>query len=374
MKTYLVPAMVAICLLVAPHAYGIKNVRSTTPIDAQQTAAEELLERVVGSTLASQFEVVVVPRPGADGFTVQEDTATGKIKLTGTTGVEVARALNFYLNNYLNSTYDWNTYAIGQLPSDAYSESDAREGIVLPKPTTFSAFNRTVPYSYYMNVCTYGYSLPFIPWDTDASDPKAQSWVRHIDWMAMNGINLPLSFIGQEYVWSVVFSQYNITLEEQQEFYSGAAFLAWFRMGNMRGWGGPLTMEWMEARRDLQINILTRMRSLGMTPVLSAFAGHVPSAFQTKYPNVKISRSPNWANFNKEDNITAPYADVFLVEPTDPMYIDIGSKFIAAQIKIYGTDHVYNCDTYNEMEPPTSDPAYLKAASAAVYQVFAQQE
>ena len=38
-----------------------------------------------------------------------------------------------------------------------------------------------------------------LAWDTDASDPKAQSWVKHIDWMALNGINLPLAFVGQEY-------------------------------------------------------------------------------------------------------------------------------------------------------------------------------
>ena len=47
-----------------------------------------------------------------------------------------------------------------------------------------------------MNVCTYGYSLDFIPWETDPTDTKVQSWVKHIDWMALQGINLPL-------VWSI---------------------------------------------------------------------------------------------------------------------------------------------------------------------------
>ena len=41
-----------------------------------------------------------------------------------------------------------------------------------------------------MNVCTYGYSLAFIPWDASDTDPKAQSWVKHIDWMALQGINV----------------------------------------------------------------------------------------------------------------------------------------------------------------------------------------
>ena len=122
-------------------------------------------------------------------------------------------------------------------------------------------------------------------------------------------------------------------------------------------------MEWLESRRDLQIKMLERMRSLGMTPVLPAFAGHIPHAFQAKYPATKTSRSPDWANFDKGNPATAPYADVYLVEPVDPMFVELGNKFIEMQTLYYGTDHIYNCDTYNEMQPPTSDPAYLQAAA-----------
>lgn len=51
-------------------------------------------------------------------------------------------------------------------------------------------------------------------------------------------------------------------------------------MGNIRGWGGPLTENWHEKSYQLQLKILERMRSLGITPVLPAFAGHVPTAFK----------------------------------------------------------------------------------------------
>lgn len=43
-----------------------------------------------------------------------------------------------------------------------------------------------------------GYSLDFIPWQTEPTDDKVQSWVKHIDWMALQGINLPLAFVGYE--------------------------------------------------------------------------------------------------------------------------------------------------------------------------------
>jgi hypothetical protein len=65
---------------------------------------------------------------------------------------------------------------------------------------------------------------------------------------------------------------------------------------------------------------------------------------------------------------------VYLVSPTDPLYVELGTKFIALQAQVFGTDHIYNCDTYNEMVPPTNDPKYLADASAAVYNGMAKAD
>ena len=45
---------------------------------------------------------------------------------------------------------------------------------------------------------------------------------------------------------------------------------------------------------ELQRRILARMRALGMTPVLPAFAGFVPEALAARFPDASISRSANW--------------------------------------------------------------------------------
>ena len=42
-------------------------------------------------------------------------------------------------------------------------------------------------YRYNMNVCTFGYSYAHWDWER---------WEREIDWMALNGINMPLAFNG----------------------------------------------------------------------------------------------------------------------------------------------------------------------------------
>ena len=36
-------------------------------------------------------------------------------------------------------------------------------------------------------------------------------WQQEIDWMAMNGVNLPLAFTAQESIWQMVYKQLGLT-------------------------------------------------------------------------------------------------------------------------------------------------------------------
>src|SRR5690606_27201501 len=87
-----------------------------------------------------------------------------------------------------------------------------------------------------------------------------------------------------------------------------------------------------------------------------------------------ITVAPDWGNFN------ASY-EAYLLDPTDPLFFTIGKKFIEEITSEFGTDHMcavcsyfcfsfrfasYNCDTFNEMDPPTNASSYLAAASKAV--------
>jgi alpha-N-acetylglucosaminidase len=40
--------------------------------------------------------------------------------------------------------------------------------------------------------------MPFWQWE---------DWERHIDWMALNGINIPLAFAAQEEIWKRVYKK-----------------------------------------------------------------------------------------------------------------------------------------------------------------------
>lgn len=52
-----------------------------------------------------------------------------------------------------------------------------------------------VRFRYYQNVCTQSYSNVWWDW------PR---WEKEIDWMALNGYNMPLAYTGQEALWQEV--------------------------------------------------------------------------------------------------------------------------------------------------------------------------
>jgi alpha-N-acetylglucosaminidase len=120
----------------------------------------------------------------------------------------------------------------------------------------------------------------------------------------------------------------------------------------------------MKSHKDLQVKILQRERALGMTPVLPAFTGHVPAAFKKKYPNAKL-KATNWTN---------GFGDTYILDSEDPLFAELGKKFIDKQTKLFGTNHLYSADTFNENEPPTDEPAYLSKLSARIYEGIRQAD
>src|SRR5260221_1595454 len=94
-----------------------------------------------------------------------------------------------------------------------------------------------------------------------------------------------------------------------------------------------------------------------MIRVLPAFTGHVPPSFPGRFPaaHCKIT---NWKN---------GFKDTYILDPADSLFAAIGKKFLAEQTALFGTDHFYSADTFNENEPPSDDPAFLSGLSARIY-------
>ncbi|XP_015185471.1 PREDICTED: alpha-N-acetylglucosaminidase [Polistes dominula] len=318
------------------------HLRPRTPPEVQENAVKDLIGRLLGNDLVNLFDVHVDPNlgpAGKDTFQITKNDA-GLIEIHGNSGVTVAWGLHYYLKNYCNAHISWDGNQI-ELPR------------TLPDVRVMIKSNDR--FRYYQNVCTLGYSSVWWQWE---------QWEQHLDWMALNGINLALAFVGQEVIWERVYFKLNLTQDEIDEHFGGPAFLPWSRMGNIRGFGGPLTANWHRKSLRLQHLILERMREFGIIPVLPAFAGHVPRAFARLFPNAKMTKIDSWNKF--EDKYCCPY----LLDPTDELFQIVGEMFLKMYIKEFGTDHIYNCDTFNENEPGSSELTYLGNISRSIFSVM----
>ncbi|KAI3425569.1 uncharacterized protein J3R85_010077 [Psidium guajava] len=324
----------------------------------QETAAEGVLKRMLPFH-SHCFLFKIIPKDvcgGKNCFLIEnyEQKDGPEITIKGTTAVELASGLHWYLKYWCDAHVSWDKTGGIQVASVPKAGSLPRlkgKGVMIQRP---------VPWNYYQNVVTSSYSYVWWNWSR---------WEKEIDWMALQGVNLPLAFTGQEAIWQKVFMDFNISKDELNDFFGGPAFLAWARMGNLHGWGGPLSQNWLDQQQNLQKQILSRMSELGMVPVLPSFSGNVPEALKKIHPLANISRLGDW---NTVDG-NPKWCCTYLLDPSDPLFVEIGEAFVSKQIKEYGdvTD-IYNCDTFNENSPPSNDPAYISMLGAAVYRAMSQ--
>jgi len=302
---------------------------------AQQhlTAANELIARILPKQNHHFLTENLQNVDDKDVFEI--DHKNSKIVLRGNNGVALASAFYYYLREYAHCQITWNGTNLN-LPA------------TLPLPKKSVRKKSPYNYRYYLNYCTFNYSMSWWDW---------ARWEKEIDWMAIHGINMPLAITGEEYTWYLLYKDMGFSDAELQSFFTGPAYFSWFWMGNIDGWGGPLPLNWMKSHFELQKKILQRERSLGMKPVLPAFTGHVPAAFKLKYPNAKL-KATNWTN---------GFPDTYILDSEDPMFAEIGKKFLEKQTELLGTDHLYSADTFNENEPPSSAPDFLGKLSTRIY-------
>ena len=285
-----------------------------------------------------------LPSGSEDYFRISSQD--GKIEIAGNDANSMAAGLNYYLKYYCHTTVSWYV-------DDKF---DAPTSLpIVEKPITINARCKN---RFFLNYCTFGYTMPWWSW---------KDWEHFIDWMALNGINLPLAITGQESVWHKVWMKLGLTDKEVRHYFTGPAHLPWHRMLNIDYWQGDLPMSWLNDQEELQKKIVAREREFNMKPVLPAFAGHVPQELKRIYPKAKITKLGAWSGYSDQ------YACSFL-DPMDPLFTKIQKLFLQQQKAIYGTDHIYGIDLFNELEPPSYKLSYLKRVANQVYGSLAKAD
>lgn len=316
---------------------SIHALSSAYHIDAVKSAAALLKRLLPGYTEHFIFETI--PREnGKDVFEI--DSIDRKIIIRGNNGVSMASGLNWYLKYYCHCHVSLNANC---------EQLDLPE----PLPIVKNKLRLTSPFKYrnFFNYCTFSYTMAWWDWT---------QWERIIDYMALNGINMPLAITGQEAVWQDVLRELGFSEKQIRDFFVGPAYLPWKWMGNIEGLAGPLPQRWIDSHAKLQQNILQRKRSLGMTPILQGFTGHVPASIREIFPEAVIHQTTRWAGM----------PGTWFLDPQDPLFQRIGKSFIQKQTLLFGSNHLYDADCFNEINPPTTDPEFIKKVGKSVYQAM----
>ena len=306
---------------------------------SDECAANQLAKRIVPGY--SDNLVFVQVHDTIDFFEISQEG--DDIVISGNNANSMAMGLNHYLKNFCNVTVSWYAFDPVQYPSQMPSIEEA----IRVEARTKNRF--------FLNYCTFGYTMPWWKWE---------DWEHFIDWMALNGVNMPLANTGQEAVWQKVWRKHGLTDDEIKAYFTGPAHLAWHRMSNIDHFDGPLPQNWIDSQVKLQKKILKRERQLNMRPVLSAFNGHVPEQLKEIYPEASITDIPRWSSFPK-DNLC------HFLSPTDSLYAQIQKEFMEEQENMFGTDHIYGVDLFNEVEAPSWDPQTLADIARGAYESMA---
>lgn len=273
---------------------------------------DNLIARVSEGT-AKNILTEIKSGNGEDFFEIE--SKNGNIIISGNNSVSIATGFNWYLKYVAGIHISWNNL----------TQKMPKKLPPVEKPIR-QATNQHL--RYYLNYCTFSYSMPFWDWER---------WQKELDWMAMHGINLSLSITGNEVVWYNLLKRNGYTREEINEFIAGPAFMAWWQMNNLEGWGGPNPDEWYTKQEALQKKILARMNELGIEPVMPGFAGMVPRNIDKKL-GYKINDPGTWCTFNRP---------AFL-NTDEPNFNKFADMYYEELTKLYGKANYYSMDPFHE--------------------------
>lgn len=287
---------------------------------------DELLERI-DKGASAKFKTELV-KSDKDFFELDQKGA--KIVVRGNTWVNIASGVNWYLKYYAGIHLSWNQMQ-AKLPG------------VLPAVKQKERHETDLTLRYDFNYCTFSYSMAFWDW---------KRWEQEIDWMALHGVNLPLAIVGEECVWRNMLLKLGYSEEEIGKFIAGPAFLAWWEMNNLEGWGGPLPLSWYSRQEKLQKQILARMKQLGMHPVLPGYSGMVPHDAKARL-GLNVADAGLWNGFQRPANLL----------PTDPRFAEIAKLYFDELTKLFGKADYYSMDPFHESNDDASID-YAKAGEA----------
>ncbi len=281
------------------------------PAVSPMQAAEALVSRVT-----PEYAGKVIFVQNANLKCAELSAAGNKLCITAPNVKEAIRGYGYYLRKIAGVHFSWN--------------GDNRSVAQFTLPASPIVIPEALPFNYAFNYCTLSYTT--IHWD------KAR-WEQELDRMALNGYTHALVTSGLEKVWQNFLTRLNCPREVIEKFIPQPSHAAWWNMGNLEGEGGPVSQTLIESEARLGRFLVSRMRELGMEPVLQGYVGFLPSGYPRNFIGGEILHQGWWIHYERP---------VVLV-PTDPNFPDIAAMWYDELHKVYGTTaKAYGGDLFHE--------------------------
>lgn len=190
-----------------------------------------------------------------------------------------------------------------------------------------------------------------------------ERWENEIDFMAMNGINMPLCVVGTEAVWMKTMLDLGMHENLALAGISGPSFWGWQLSDCFDGYLPQATTESIDKRLELGRKIADRERELGMTPVMQGFTGYIFRNFIQGKIRARMKKADEWCLFPSQYQISV----------RDTTFHKIGSIFYKNQYLLLGEAKYFLADPFGAHAPAKNDSGFMSGLGTAVYQLISAQ-
>ncbi len=310
MKRYLLSSLFTLICILSAYAHPLSG----------------LLDRIDPGASKRFLVEIKKDADGLDYFELSQRGQKPLIRANNT--VNAAVGLNWYLKYYCGIHLSWNQMKAA-LPT------------FLPVINTPERHETDLTLRYDFNYCTFSYSMPFWDW---------KRWETEIDWMALHGINMPLAAVGTECIWRNMLLRLGYSEEYIGKFIPGPAFLAWWEMNNLEGWGGPLPLNWYVQQESLQKQIVKRMKEYGMHPVLPGYSGMCPSQAQVEKKDALSSDTSLETDESAQSSIQLwnGFTRPGVLYPGDKRFDEWARLYYEEATRLFGKADYYSMDPFHE--------------------------
>lgn len=306
-----------------------EQLQTGTTEETQQQAATSIIHKYDKQNLLFRVHVnTSLFQDSKDVFVLY--TEAQHLNINASSGIAAVWGFNYFLKKYRNNGIGWGM----QHKADVIAEE---------MPNINEKVVATVRFRYFGD--SNAFSFTTIPWDEE-------KWMHHVDWMALNGINVAFAPVAQEAAWSRVYGMLGMTQDKIDQYFPGPAYLHYHRNWESCKFGGPLPESWHQRQTKIQKTITTYMLNLGMVPVFPTFKGRVPHEFLNLFPmNTFVS------------DFYSSQCDVF-ISPENPLFKRVGTMFLNETTNGSPVTHLYDAGTSYLI---SLSEKYWKTATEAIF-------